>query len=446
MNTLNKAQRAEAVLFFDEEESVIKEMLYHEFEALLDAFFALPQFAQRRVRLAYVTIDLQLCIRSGVFFYLDFTRTGAADPNWNIPLREMAERAGRGPDLGAGPIRLACRSQCPISWHQSSLWDPELVAGRNDLIELRECIKRNQLGLARTEAVVDEVKPEQLHMAKEHQWYVQEPSASTVHVDLANLEQEHQAKMDHLVRQQRLRILVLTRKHEEELVQLKQEAEHLQAALAEQERMNGMLMKKLEQEASQYRSTRNELTQQLRALEKNSEYKLEAFKIQFEAEQQARIETAVADYKEQLAIREVELAYREELDSQLEEELEQLKTKCARLEAGSGSKLLERMADSGVIFVTYQPGAGHMTLSRTDVMRFVESPLAYTAMHCRVTQPHYEQWLSHYKHPVCQRKLPGGTPCSKPLQRVDSPRQFIRGESDCCPQHQTAAFLKNQAG
>ncbi|WP_188865856.1 chromosome partitioning protein ParA [Pseudomonas asuensis] len=446
MNTLNQAQRAEAVLFFDEEGSVIKEMLYHEFEALLDAFFALPQFAQQRVQLAYVTIDLQLCIRSCVFFYLDFTSTGAADPNWNIPLREMAERAGRGPDLGAGPIRLACRSQCPISWHQPSLWDPALVSGRNDLIELRECIKRNQLGLARTEAVVDQVKPEQLHMAEEHQWYVQEPSVSAVHVDLAALEQEHQAKMEHLVRQQRLRILALTRKHEEELVQLKRETEQLQTALTEQERMNATLMTRLEQEASQYRLTRNELTQQLRALEKNSEYKIEAFKIQFDAEQQARIESAVADYKEQLAIREVELAYREELDSQLEDEIEQLKVKCARLEAESGSKLLERMAGSGVIFVTYQPGAGHITLSRTDVLQFIESPLAYIAMRCRVTQPHYEQWLSHYKHPVCQRTLPGGKPCNTPLQRVESPRQFIRGESDCCLPHQTTIFLKNQAG
>jgi hypothetical protein len=302
------------------------------------------------------------------------------------------------------------------------------------------------LGLTYAELEGDKVKPERLHMAEEHQWYVQEPSVSALHVDLTSIEQEHQAKMDHLVRQQRLRILTLARRHEEELAKLRQENERMQAALAEQEHLNSSLKTMLEQQTSQYRSTRNELTQQLRALEKNSEYKVEAFKIQSAAEQQARIESAVAEYKEQLAIREVELVYREELDAQLEEEVEQLKAKCARLEVESGSRLLERMSTSSIVFVTYQPGAGHITLSHTDITQFIDEPVAYVAAHCRVTQPHYKQWLAHYKHPVCQREATNGKRCSVSLQRIDSPQQFIRGESDCCFEHQRTTFLKNQAG
>ena len=108
-----KPQTVEAVLFFNDG-GVCKEMLYPEFEAMLDGVVSMLEFADQQMRVAYVLVNARLQIRAAVFFYLDFNEDGSADSGWNIPLRSLAERTGRGPDLGAGPIRLHHRP-CPPS-------------------------------------------------------------------------------------------------------------------------------------------------------------------------------------------------------------------------------------------------------------------------------------------------------------------------------------------
>ncbi len=177
MSMQNKAQMVEAVLFFSERGGVCKQMLFPEFEALLDGVVNMPEFADQQVRIAYVVINPRLLIKAAVFFYLDFDEKGAPDRGWNIPLQHLSERAGRGPDLGAGPIRLACRSQCPVSWHQMHLWDPNLAPGQNDLILLRDAVKRNNLGLLIEEDNAQAVAPERLQMASEDKWYAPDAPA-----------------------------------------------------------------------------------------------------------------------------------------------------------------------------------------------------------------------------------------------------------------------------
>ncbi|HAB06451.1 MAG TPA: hypothetical protein DCE35_14275, partial [Alcanivorax sp.] len=66
---------------------------------------------------------------------------GMADTTWNVPLRHLAEHGGPGPDMGAGPIRLACRSQCPVAWHQDQLWDPVMKPGANDFVAARDLLR-----------------------------------------------------------------------------------------------------------------------------------------------------------------------------------------------------------------------------------------------------------------------------------------------------------------
>src|SRR5690606_11058396 len=127
-------------------------------------------------RIAYVLINPRLLLRAAVFFYLDFDENGAADKGWNLPLRNLADRAGRGPDLGAGPIRLACRSQCPVSWHQMHLWGPNLAPGQNDLVLLRDAVKRNHLGLLFDEEAPQAVAAERLQVVAEDKWVAPHPS------------------------------------------------------------------------------------------------------------------------------------------------------------------------------------------------------------------------------------------------------------------------------
>jgi hypothetical protein len=124
-------------------------MLYADFEAILDGMVGVPEFADKEVRGAYCLVNGQLRVRSLVLFTIDFDEDGMADTTWNVPLRHLAEHAGQGPDMGAGPIRLACRSQCPVAWHQDQMWDPGMKPGANDFIAIRDTIRERgpKLGL-----------------------------------------------------------------------------------------------------------------------------------------------------------------------------------------------------------------------------------------------------------------------------------------------------------
>ena len=106
MSMQNKPQMVEAVMFFSER-GVCKQMFFAEFEALLDGVVNMPEFADQQMRVVYAVINPRLQVKAAVFFFLDFDEKGAPDSGWNIPLQRLADRAGRGPDLGGGPIRLA---------------------------------------------------------------------------------------------------------------------------------------------------------------------------------------------------------------------------------------------------------------------------------------------------------------------------------------------------
>jgi len=107
---------ASELVFFWDGENIDKSMMFSDFEATLDGYVGLQVYAGDEKRAAYVQLDEVLQVRAVVLFTIAFDEAGFADRSWNLPLRHMAEIAGRGPDLGAGPIHLVCRSQCSISW------------------------------------------------------------------------------------------------------------------------------------------------------------------------------------------------------------------------------------------------------------------------------------------------------------------------------------------
>src|SRR5690606_37614843 len=96
----------QAVFFFDKGK-IAKEMLYSEFEAVLDNVVGLPQFENRTMPAVFLKVNGQLEAVAAVFFLIHFGAGGKADPAWNIPLQQLSEAAVRGPDMGAGPIKLA---------------------------------------------------------------------------------------------------------------------------------------------------------------------------------------------------------------------------------------------------------------------------------------------------------------------------------------------------
>jgi len=451
MSMQNKAQMVEAVLFFNEQ-GVCKQMLLPEFEALLDGVVSMPEFADQQMRMVYVLINPRLLIRSAVFFYLDFDEKGVADTGWNLPLRHLAENAGRGPDLGAGPIRLACRSQCPVSWHQMHLWDPSLAPGKNDLVVIRDVVKRNALGLlAEEEAPV--VLPERLQVAAEDKWQAPDQARDEAARETARKEQEHRLKTAQLIKQQRLRISTLGKQHEEELARLKLAAQerqralqgeihNLHHALRQQQELNASLKEQLGAQADGMQQTREELTRQLRELERHGRTEADILRAQFDAELQARVAAAVAEFREQVAIRDVELAYSAELGTQLQQELEKLREERDALVSQGGEQILERLSKLGVVFVVYHPGAGHLTIPLQEIARYQDNPLGYAAAKCFVSEEQYRQWLAHYQQSTCEASLPSGERCDMPVDRVEAPSRFVVGESNCCARHKSAARLR----
>ncbi len=426
MKSQYKPQMVEAVMFFNHR-GICKEMLYPEFEAVLDRVVHLKDFADQQVRVVYVLIDPRLHIRAAVFFLIDFDAEGNADTGWNMPLRHMADQAGRGPDLGGGPIRLACRSQCPVSWHQMHMWDPNLKPGQSDLALLRDAARRNNLGLLAEDP----------------------PPTPAAAVDTAKtVDFEHRQRTALLIRQQRLRLNSLVRQHEEELARLRlageqqqillrQEVDDLQQALAQQELLSASLKQRLQSQGEGFQKAREELSRQLRLLETHERSETEVLRGQFEVEMQARIAAAVADYKEQLSVLEVELSYRNELDNQMQEEIDRLKRERDQLAAQDDQ--LQSLAKLGVMFVAYHPGAGHLTISAQDIARYQQDPQAYVAAKCFVSTDHYRDWLEHYQNPACSGMLTSGERCGMPVDRVDTPSRFVREESNCCSRHKASA-------
>ncbi len=432
MSLQAKPQQVEAVMFF-RAGAICKEMHLAEFEAVLDGVVSLVDFADQQIPAAYVLITPRLHIRAVTFFLIDFDESGRADSGWNIPLRHLAEQGVRGPDLGDGAIRLACRSRCPVAWHQMHLWDPSLKPGRNELLQLRDAAKRNNLG------ILSEVDAPAGADAGGGDWLAPEAAKSMAARLARKVDLQHRQKTAQLIRQQRLRLQSLTQQYEDQFARLRLEAEQrekalleqietLQQVLACQEQMNVDLKVQQQSQADQFRRAREALTRQLRSMEHDGRSEAELLRGQFELELQARIAAEVADYKDQIAALQAELASRSELDSQQQAEVERLRQNQLRG--------IERLAGLGVMFVVYHPGTGHLTIPLAEIGRYQDDPEAFVAAKCLVSPEHYREWLAHYQQPTCSARLPTGERCAMPIDRIDTPSRFVRGESSCCTRHQ----------
>jgi hypothetical protein len=136
------------VALFDATATTIEaELSVADFDELLAGERTLIGREGSIVRAAYVEVGTGLAVKALVFFQVKVDARGCLDPSFNVPLEYMAQQAGAGPDLGSGPVRMACRSQCPIPWHAINLWEP---AGRDEshvAVQVQKILWRNRLGL-----------------------------------------------------------------------------------------------------------------------------------------------------------------------------------------------------------------------------------------------------------------------------------------------------------
>lgn len=444
------AEQLEAVFLFQEEQ-ISRELLYPEFEAILDGFIPVPDFANTSAKAAYVQVDHSLCVTGVVFFLLGFDAKGMIDRRWNVPLRQLIETAGSGPDMGAGAIRLACYSQCSIAWHQKNLWDPLMQRGNNSFVAMRKAIKANRLGLIVKPAVVKEPKPavpvQAVRSAKE---------AEREQVALEQKLHEHYAqelrdKMAMLIKEQRLRIATMMNQHQARFHDMQHE--HQQRLLAYQQKhqqfeqqnkelaeRNRNLKDTLDVQATKIEGMREYFAHKLKAAQQDESSQVQVLQENFALELDAKIRAATAELREMLDMREVELFYRHQNESALKDEIVNLKRENQQLLKNSGDQLLGRLTKAGVNLVVFLPGLGEIAIALDDIGHYLEDPQAYAADKAGVSEAIYIAWLEHHKSPCCNAVDPRGHVCGRSIPVLETPLEFHPGESDRCAQHQAVAY------
>jgi len=137
----------EVVVFFDTNGDIAHEVLFADFEDSLEQALKVEAFAASVVNAAYVAVASGLHVTGIVFFTITVDENGVLDPGFNVPLAYLLENAGTGPDLGAGPIGMSCRSQCSVPWHARTLWEPSGSGEAHPAHVIQRSIWRNRLGM-----------------------------------------------------------------------------------------------------------------------------------------------------------------------------------------------------------------------------------------------------------------------------------------------------------
>ncbi len=437
----------EAIAFIDNA-VVVKEMLYPEFEAILDNVVAINEYKDKDATAVYLRIDQHLKIRAAVFFYLGFDQRGYVDKNWNIPLRHLADTGGVGPDLGAGPIKLSCRSQCSVSWHQRGLWDPELDGVNNSFTHLARAVKNNRLGLAVTE-------PESQVFSGEKNKTPGSVQIPTTKDAEQALKHEFKQRMESLAQDHKLRLETMkseTKSHLEKVQksfrqQINQLNETLQATkqlFLEEKHKNLELRRAQEKHVETISRARKAFQVQTANSDKVAHQQLLELEQKFELEMEAKLDATRSELKEMLEMKEVEVFYRDEQIKRLKKELSGLRQQKDELLAEKN--ILQLMSQAGISFIDYQQGLEHLTVPLNELEDYLLSPLNYRASKTGLDVTQYKKWLDHYKKPVCGHVQEDGSLCARVIQQLEKPRLFIEGESDRCSAHIEYARYSDDMG
>lgn len=458
----NSKELIEAVFFFGRK-GITKEMRYTEFEAVLDGVVGMTGLSSREVQAAYLKITPNLEVHSVVLFLIEFDDRGFADQDWNIPLRHLADTAGPGPDLGQGPIRLACRSQCSVSWYQRELWEPKVRDGLNHFQLIHEAVKRNKLGIITEEQQappaarmpvdpptineqVDDVGDfEDLPVISDQV----EPQALTgyseadLKAELAKQARDYQEKLALLTRRQKQRIHGLEEQHKEEVEQVKR-------AMRNEAQTYRNRIQELEQQTNQSSVLGDKLQSSFRKLERDNLVLQEQFDTLRERHDELKAEHLAALHSQQSSTADEQgkvVALKESLTEknfEIDEQKESLRKAEARIQAlteqvseleqseDTNDDLLDRLDGLDLVFVAYHPGAGHISMPSRQLADYLERPMAFAAQKCGVTLEQYKAWLIHYDNPECNE-------CGVPVKRVDQPSDFGPGTHNFCSRHRVVS-------
>lgn len=416
MASADKVGEDYSAVFFMDGSEVSRQMRASEFGAFLDGYVGLSDLADSDVKAVFVLLSASLTIKSLVFFRIYFDEEGRADASWNLPVEKLAKKGAKGPDLGGGPIRLVCRSQCPASANADELWDPDMTPGSNHFQSIRRAVDANTLKFRKQSPPSDDDIPV---LAADSGG--QPPAGRQDDPEAAD-----RSRLAQLIREQRLRIKTLQSVHRDALSDLQRENRHEIQALRNE-------LADLQQRYERQKLSNEQLKKRL--VERNEQYLSMQEQIASDAANKDREgATASAEVvllKEQLDRRQRELELRDEKIVALEQENYDL-----RHQTPTEDSVMDHLQNHSVFLVAYHPGVGHVTLPYDAIESYFKNPVAYAAERCGLNEPAYRQWLAHYEHPVCCHEGKKGALCGEPVMRVSQPSEFRPGTDDRCESHQ----------
>ncbi len=433
---------AGAVFIFSESRELIREMNYAEFEALLDGYVPAMDLANRELHAVYCEINSHYLIANAVFFLARFNASGFVDQGSSVPLFQLAQHARKGPNLGSGPIGLVCASQCPIKHFTMFMWDPDFHS-KHEFKALMDAVRRNRMSIQFLEPDPEQKRREEDDARSRA--IIEQSVSKRLRKEFDKELRDHMANT---IREQRLKTSALLRQREQSIAELKQQynariedyrdmVEQHKALLHEARERNDALKDTIDGQAEKIHGLREYYELKVEQASTMEHDQLHDIKRGYELEMEAAIESQTQDLKELLQMREVEILYRNEQEAKLHSEAAALREENEALINNSGDHLLSKMLEKGISFVSYQPGAGYITLPLSEIPKFMDNPTAYVATQCGVSEKHYSEWLEHYHVPICQAVDAEGNLCGDNIIRIESPADFITGESDCCHNHKS---------
>ena len=427
----------EAVMFFAEGD-VSKEMLYPEFEAVLDCVVAVEDFKDKRIAAVYLRLDGSLTITAAVFFYIAFDAEGYADKNWNMPLQQLADGAGPGPNLGGGAIKLCCRSQCSISWHQRGLWDPDSDASVSTFELLKEKLQRNRLGLLLQD--FDDCDDDNRLYPWSDSGGSDDPevtSAKQQQTQLNALRDEHRLRVATMKSEAQDHMQALRQHYQDELQQSDRLLQASKQLFKEEKDKNVRMHSTLELQSEDIERLRQHYQQALDNHAVVSGDSLGSLEETYGLELRAKVATATRVLEDKLNMRDVELFYRDEKILRLMAEVSELQADTEQLQDASGQQFVDRLEDSGIRLLACQPDSPPIPLPLQDLPEYLQQPLQYVAQKSAAAADQLQQWLQHVAHPVCTFAGELSERCAEPVLRIDDPGAFYCGDSDRCQQHKS---------
>jgi hypothetical protein len=460
---------AEAVLLL-KDENIEKQMLFQEFETVLDGGVALTEFRNQACRALYLQVNESLHITACVLFVIDVDDAGNIPANWHLPFTQLTENAGKGPNLGAGAIRLTFSGQCSVPWHNNKLWSPDDFPDVFILAQKAIADNRLQLSFENAEEedsfqlpVLDmdiysqeQIDDRDIDMPFEVQSRIETDNiqldaspdlmAQKWHLKFKSFEKDTQQKIKQLnqnthqeasrIREgYERRLLCVTEEYEKTVEEVTQQLTQVKVRLD----VLSSQKKSLEEINQSQKQQIDLLQEKMELLRKQFEQKarqeLQALTQKYEDLHASNLKETNDKWQKEVEKKDEEIMYRHELVKQLRKDICDLRRDKIRLVNSGADKFLENLEKLGINFIAFHPGAGHMSIPLVDMSLYMESPIGYAANRCLVTEEHYRLWLQHYENPICRFQISKEEVCGCRIKRVDVPKTFKGGASDRCVKH-----------